>query len=85
MNPAEFSPSSTDVYAVYSQEGQLVGASSNRPTTVISQVHNGFRNIRGKSHTSQSSSAGRSGSSTAKSPGAMGCSGLLRLCEITIT
>jgi hypothetical protein len=51
VDPAEFSPSSTDVYAVYSQEGQLVGASSNRPTAVISPIHNGFRSTRDKSHT----------------------------------
>src|SRR3974390_214782 len=37
VDPAEFSPPSTDVYAVFSEAGQLVGASSNPPAEVISR------------------------------------------------
>ena len=51
VDPAEFSPASTDVYAVYGEAGKLVGASSHPPTAVISPVHSGFRNARDDSHT----------------------------------
>jgi signal transduction histidine kinase len=50
VDPAEFSPPSTDVYAVFSEAGQLVGASSNPPAEVISRVQDGFRNARSDSH-----------------------------------
>jgi len=50
VDPAEFKPPSTDVFAVYSQAGRLVGASPNPPAAVISPVQDGFRNARVGNH-----------------------------------
>src|SRR5450432_3350147 len=35
VDPTEFTPPATDVYAVYNKNGQLVGASSNAPLAII--------------------------------------------------
>jgi signal transduction histidine kinase len=50
VDPAEFNPPSTDVYAVYSEPGQLVGVSSNAPPAIISRLRNGFRDARADNH-----------------------------------
>jgi signal transduction histidine kinase len=50
VDSAEFSPPSTDVYAVFGEAGQLVGSSSNPPSEIISRVKDGFRNARAESH-----------------------------------
>lgn len=50
VDPAEFKPPSTDIFAVYSQSGRLVGASLNPPAAVISRVQDGFRNARAENH-----------------------------------
>jgi signal transduction histidine kinase len=51
VDPAEFNPSRTDVFAVYSQAGKLVGTSPSPPAQVVSRVQNGFRNDRADNHT----------------------------------
>ena len=50
VDPAEFNPPSTDVYAVYSEPGPLVGVSSNAPPAIISRLRNGFRDARADNH-----------------------------------
>jgi hypothetical protein len=62
-----------------------VGASSNRPTTVISPVHNGFRNIHGKSHTYPVFQRQAVRIIDREESGGDGLRRPIRLCEITIT
>jgi signal transduction histidine kinase len=50
VDPAEFNPPSTDVYAVFSEPGQLVGVSSNAPPAIISRLRNGFRDTSADNH-----------------------------------
>ena len=45
VDPSEFSSSSTDVWAVYNKDGQLVGSSSDAPQIVIQVGKDGFRNV----------------------------------------
>jgi signal transduction histidine kinase len=51
VDPAEFEPPRTDVFAVYSAAGKLVGTSANPPTPVVSRVRDGFRYDRAGNHT----------------------------------
>jgi len=44
VDPQEFNPSPNDVYAVYNQDGQLVGESENASASLISLGSDGFRN-----------------------------------------
>jgi signal transduction histidine kinase len=50
VDPTEFSPPSSDVFAVYSETGQRVGASTAAPPPVVSIIGNGFRDARADGH-----------------------------------
>ena len=50
VDPTEFSPPATDVYAVYNKDGQLVGASANAPLAIIQVGRDGFRNAKAGGH-----------------------------------
>lgn len=49
VNPQEFQPGHDDQYAVYSQEGKLIG-SSQRTDAVALQSHEGLRDVRTETH-----------------------------------
>ena len=50
VDPEEFSPPPADVYAVYSPNGQLVGASKDPPQAIVAEGKNGFRNLTAGRH-----------------------------------
>jgi signal transduction histidine kinase len=50
VDPAEFNPPSSDIFAVYSETGQLVGATPEAPSSVVSILGNGFRTARSDGH-----------------------------------
>ena len=45
VDPQEFKPPSSDVYAVYSLDGQLVGTSQHAPAELVSLTQNGARSV----------------------------------------
>lgn len=50
VDRTEFSPPSSDIFAVYSETGQRVGASPAAPSSVVSIGGNGFRNASADDH-----------------------------------
>jgi signal transduction histidine kinase len=50
IDPEEFSPPATDVYAVYSSDNRLVGSSNAAPSAVIAQGRNGIRTVNAGGH-----------------------------------
>jgi signal transduction histidine kinase len=50
VDPTEFSPPSSDVFAVYSETGQRVGESDAASPSVVSIIGNGFRDARADGH-----------------------------------
>ena len=50
VDPAEFNPPPTDLYAVYNESGQLIGGSSTVPPAIIARVRTGFTNARTDNH-----------------------------------
>jgi len=50
VDPAEFNPPATDLYAVYDEGGQLIGVSSTAPPAIIARVRNGFKDARTGNH-----------------------------------
>ena len=45
VDPQEFRPPSSDVYAVYTPEGRLVGTSQHAPAELVSLTQNGVRSV----------------------------------------
>jgi hypothetical protein len=84
VNPAEFSPSSTDVYAVYSQEANWWGFIEPANYGHLASP-NGFRNIHGKSHTYPVFQRQAVRIIEREESGGDGLRRPIRLCEITIT
>jgi signal transduction histidine kinase len=50
IDPEEFSPPATDVYAVYSADHRLVGSSNAAPSAVIAQGRDGIRTVTAGGH-----------------------------------
>ena len=50
IDPEEFSPPGSDVYAVYSADNRLVGSSSAAPSAVIAQGRDGIRTVNAGGH-----------------------------------
>jgi signal transduction histidine kinase len=50
VDPAEFNPPATDVYAVYNPDGRLVGRSPRAPAGLVALGNNGFRNAVANGH-----------------------------------
>lgn len=50
IDPEEFSPPATDVYAVYSSDNRLVGSSNAAPSAVITQGRDGIRTVNADGH-----------------------------------
>lgn len=50
IDPAEFHPPASDVFAVYNPDGRLVGASEHAPAELVALGNDGFRNVRADGH-----------------------------------
>lgn len=50
VDPAEFNPPATDVYAVYNETGQMIGSSPSAARTVVAHGQDGFRIARNEGH-----------------------------------
>ena len=50
VDPAEFHPPASDVFAVYNPDGRLVGTSEHAPAELVALGRDGFRNVRAGGH-----------------------------------